>query len=484
MRLITRRSALAGLSAAALAPAVALTPAQQIVILGTTGLSAEALAYRANIAAAGSSISAVQLAAVNAFIVGCKADGVWTKLKDVGTFTGANLTAALVKIKGLHATSYVNSNFVSGDYTLTTGLKGNGTTKSLATGVVPSVDLTIHSTHLALYDRSLITGTIHAAGAGETTASFDIYHPYSDRKLYSDQYNNSTAEIGSAAQVDSTPVGFIVGTKTAATAHVLYKDGASVASGSTNAGSLPAVEVTVFARNAPGPAPTEFSTHYLSFFSVGDGLSAGDVTALTARVQTLQHALSRSPAYVAFEGDSIISGNGTTTSYATQAGTTLGQPPLFADLWAVASSTITGGAPSLAARAAAVDAAYSTALYRKNVLVVACGHNDRASGAATAFAAYKAYCQARRAVGYKVIAVTLLPSTVGGFNTPYRDTFNASVRGDTSFYDALCDLGADATMGPDAAASDTLLYGDGVHPTQAGHDALAAPFLASLTPFV
>src|SRR5687768_7004111 len=90
------------------------------------GGDSDVLAYAANIAAAGSTISPTHLAAVNTFVAGCKADNTWSKLKDVGTFTGTNLTAALVKLKSLSGTSYTNVGFADGDYTETTGLKGNG----------------------------------------------------------------------------------------------------------------------------------------------------------------------------------------------------------------------------------------------------------------------------------------------------------------------------------------------------------------------
>jgi lysophospholipase L1-like esterase len=130
--------------------------------------------------------------------------------------------------------------------------------------------------------------------------------------------------------------------------------------------------------------------------------------------------------------------------------------------------------------AANVDALYNSSR-RNNILFVNFGANDLNVGNAdptTIFAAFKAYGQARRAVGWKVVWSTVLPSTRagntggGGFNAQ-RATLNTSIRGDTSFYDALADFAADATMGPDAAASNATYYSDGTHVTLAGHQILA-----------
>ena len=105
----------------------------QKVMLGSTevwsGYDADAAAYFAAIVAAGSSISAANKAAVDAFVKGCKADGIWTAIKASCLLAGPDdLTGALVPLVG---TAPTNFNFVSGDYNRTTGLVGDGSTKYL-----------------------------------------------------------------------------------------------------------------------------------------------------------------------------------------------------------------------------------------------------------------------------------------------------------------------------------------------------------------
>lgn len=67
--------------------------------------------------------------AIQDFIVGAKADGIWDAIKSSAILAGARtLSGALVPLKG---TAPTNFNFVTGDYNRKTGLVGNGSTKYL-----------------------------------------------------------------------------------------------------------------------------------------------------------------------------------------------------------------------------------------------------------------------------------------------------------------------------------------------------------------
>jgi lysophospholipase L1-like esterase len=472
-----------------LACVIALTASAQVTtrsvaVRSGSSTDPDALAWKRNINAAGSTVSATTLAAVSTFVKGCKADNIWSKMLDVGVFAGADLTAALVKLKSLSGTSYTNSGpFVSGDYSETTGLKGNGSSKYLRTGVVPSTMLTLNSTHLAIYDRFVMTTAVGAGGIGAIGArnpSADVlrlYHPYSDRVYYSDAYNASTARVSSAVAAFG-PIGFVLASRNGAASNKVYVNAGQIATGTTAAGSLPTVEIYIGAYNNQGSF-AEPGSRPFSFASIGEGLSAGEVTSLNTRVHNLQRALNRALKHVVFEGDSRTNGNGAAIPYPTLVGTALGQPPLFVHNFSVSSATISGGstpANSLTSRAATVNATFSTLLYNADVFMALAGHNDLDQGdsAATAFAEYKAYYQALRTAApwVKLIAATEPPSTKAGINAK-RNAFNTLVRDDPSFYDALCDIGGDPVMGPDAAASDTNLYYDGTHLTQTGQNNIA-----------
>jgi hypothetical protein len=71
--------------------------------------------------------------AIDAFVVGCKADGIWTPIKAACFLAGpATLVGALTPLVGSAPTN-VSGLFVSGDYNQLTGLKGNGSAKYLDT---------------------------------------------------------------------------------------------------------------------------------------------------------------------------------------------------------------------------------------------------------------------------------------------------------------------------------------------------------------
>jgi len=92
--------------------------------------------YFKRIAAAGSSISEDNKAAITTFVVNAKEHGYWNNLLDIGPFAGNDLTAALVKLKAAPGITYAlaNRGFTPADYSVTGGLKG-ATNKSLVTGV-------------------------------------------------------------------------------------------------------------------------------------------------------------------------------------------------------------------------------------------------------------------------------------------------------------------------------------------------------------
>jgi hypothetical protein len=251
----------------------------------------DAADFFSRITVMGSSISASTQYAVNQFVVRCKADGIWSQLKDVGLFVGDDLTAALVKLKTLSGDyNYANVNFVSGDYSEATGLAGDGETKYLKTGFAANA-LTANSTHIAVYNRSSIAA-ISAMGAyDDANHDFNLHYPWSDGFAESAQYNNQATQGAVQSDIsNSKPFGFIVGSRTASDAHAIYRNGVQLASNTTSGGDLPSREVYILNNNGfPGQI-----THYtISFASYGDGLTATEVAKLSQRVNALQSALGR-----------------------------------------------------------------------------------------------------------------------------------------------------------------------------------------------
>jgi hypothetical protein len=99
-------------------------------------------------AAEGQTLEPEVCLAIEAFIVGCKADGIWPAIKASCILAGARtLSGALVPLVG---TAPTNFNFVSGDYNRKTGLVGNGSTKYLNSNRAGNADPQ-NNIHLSVY---------------------------------------------------------------------------------------------------------------------------------------------------------------------------------------------------------------------------------------------------------------------------------------------------------------------------------------------
>lgn len=148
------------------------------------GYDADALRYIRSVEAAdGQRLPLGVRVAVNEFVVGCKADGIWDALKACCILMGARtLAGALTPLTGAAPT---NVNFVSGDYNRRTGLKGNGSTKYINTNRLP-LDDGVSDHHMSIWitesvasanqaymgNSSLATGAtnlIYSAAAGSHT---------------------------------------------------------------------------------------------------------------------------------------------------------------------------------------------------------------------------------------------------------------------------------------------------------------------------
>jgi hypothetical protein len=254
-----------------------------------TPLDADVAAWASAVTANSGTYSAPTLAAVAAFVASAKASGYWTKLNRINLFCGDQLAAALVPLKvgGGNATD-TNVNFVGGDYTEATGLTGNGTTKYLRTGLIPSVSLVLNDTHMAVYNRESASAVSNQFGAG---GPMIFYAPHTGAQLISDQYNSTTGRVGPTAAI-GTPYGFLVASRNGAGEHVIYRNGAAVTSAATSGGALPAIECYVFASNNFG-GPAAINDGARGGYSIGSGLSAADVTAYNTHMETFQDALAR-----------------------------------------------------------------------------------------------------------------------------------------------------------------------------------------------
>lgn len=247
------------------------------------GVDVDAQAWAAAVVANSGTVSPSTLRAVSNFARSCKAAGIWTKLNRVNLFCGNQLAAALVPLKvGAGSATDTNTNFVAGDYSETTGLAGNGTSKRLATGVAENVfGLDVS---LGVYIRTVPSQALAVPIGSNSTALTRTTSPYIGARLG----HASLETVISGAVVP----GFYVGSRLSSTNLAIYKNGAFGTSKSDpTANGTGSGTINVFCRGSG--LNDRFENGTLAGYSIGTGLSAAEVSAYNTIMETFQDALGR-----------------------------------------------------------------------------------------------------------------------------------------------------------------------------------------------
>jgi hypothetical protein len=231
----------------------------------------DAAAYFARIVAAGSTISEPNKVAVNAFVVGCKADGIWTAIKASCLLAGPDdLTGALVPLVGPVPTNF---NFLEGDYNRVTGLKGDASTKYLDANRNNNVDPQ-NSFHQVVWKTQLETG-VHAfiGAATNINGSSNIGSTF------------IRSRMGAAGPTGNNVLGFIGSSRSSSTGFNYRRGGTTLTQ--LAASDPPRNSAThVFGRSEASELRTDAR---LSFYSIGESL---DLALLDARLATYMAALT------------------------------------------------------------------------------------------------------------------------------------------------------------------------------------------------
>jgi hypothetical protein len=250
---------------------------------GLGGYDADALTYITAVETAdGQSLEVATKDAINAFVVGCKLDGIWNAIKASCIMAGARtLAGALVPLVG---TAPTNFNFVSGDYNRKTGLVGNGSTKYLNSNRYLTSDPQ-DSQHLAVYHNSTAVGISVAAGTASLTTSLTstqiimVPGPFSVSRSI-----NGTNHGGSAIGVG------IYGVSRGSSASYTWRASGGAVGGTVNQTSTPSYfqAMYIFARCEANGTVSNFTSSRLAFYSIGENL---DLAQLDARVSALITAI-------------------------------------------------------------------------------------------------------------------------------------------------------------------------------------------------
>jgi hypothetical protein len=214
--------------------------------------------------------------AIDNFVLGCKADGIWDAIKASCILAGARtLTGALVPLAG---TAPTNFNFVSGDYNRKTGLVGDGSTKYLDSNRNNNADPQ-NSNHNAVY-----ISTAHTGGIGQYLGSGNALAGRNNLGQ-----NPSVPEL--FARSRSATVVILVGTGIGFSGHARSSNASFILRGNGTNSTVVAISATpenetvdVFRR-----ASGNYSNGRLAFYSIGESL---DLALLDARVTDLINAFA------------------------------------------------------------------------------------------------------------------------------------------------------------------------------------------------
>jgi len=252
------------------------------------GLDADASAYIDAVALVedGYTEPGVQRA-VNNFIIGCKADGIWAAIKASCILAGARtLSGALVPLVGAAPT---NNNFVSGDYNRETGLVGDGSTKYLNSNRSQTADPQ-NNHHLATHVTTTGTGTLIGVRAEASGSIGDCVITMAAASGWPFR-SRISAFVGPAQGTRSTvnATGFVALSRSSSASFISRLSSANETINSTSATPLTG-NIGVFARIRADTSTVDgYSNARLAFYSIGESL---DLALLDARVTDLINAFA------------------------------------------------------------------------------------------------------------------------------------------------------------------------------------------------
>lgn len=250
--------------------------------VGGAAFDPDAATYLAAVEAAdGEALEEGVKTAINDFVVGCKADGIWSAIEASCILAGARtLPGALVPLSGAAPTSF---NFVSGDYDRKAGLKGDGATKYVNTNR-NSNQQPQESRHHAVYVSDVGTTTTNRTHLGTGYVNNDL--DFNDISSLDDGRFISRIGLGTSNTINS-PSGNTVGLMGASRSSTSSMTQRVADADYPESRSSASPRDTVFyAFNRNGASL--FSDARISFYSIGENIN---LSSLEARIDTLMTAI-------------------------------------------------------------------------------------------------------------------------------------------------------------------------------------------------
>jgi hypothetical protein len=225
--------------------------------------------------------------AIDAFVIGCKADSIWAAIQSSCILMGArSLLGALVPLKGSAPTN--NGPFVSGDYNRKTGLIGNESTKYLDSNRNSNAQDDIHK---AVYVGELggaagsssqlaVIGVTVSGNTGQTSI---LGRRNDDLLIF--RFRRSGASTTAAGMVP----GFIGASRNnSANIQAISPPLSSASTLFGTSETPPNANTFVFAEHLSGTGAQNHTGHRLAFYSIGTSIN---LDLFRTRVNTLYAAI-------------------------------------------------------------------------------------------------------------------------------------------------------------------------------------------------
>jgi hypothetical protein len=224
--------------------------------------------------------------AIDNFFVALKVDSTYDEINEMYLYIGGD--ASTHAISGVTATSTLT--YTGSPTHAAAGMNLNGTTQY---GVLPSTAnnyTTTNDSHMAMFvdctNDKIAMGSRTANGAETWLRSAAGLEWTAHRATATVGYATYAASSAQFSQV-------IIGSNTGASAVKLYIDGTEVADGGTNSGVIDSTYQPYIGSVNIAGSPNSYTAGDVKFSSIGNGLTAAQVTTLTNAVKTLNTTLGR-----------------------------------------------------------------------------------------------------------------------------------------------------------------------------------------------
>ena len=247
----------------------------------------------------GASPSSGSVSALNAFVGGLYTNNLMSSMITINCFVPDNLIACQTPIINLNGVGglnpWTNTNFVGGDLTIN-GLVGDGSSKYLNTGIIPSnVYKSINTCGIStyVYTNAAVTGwECGTFASNQTTYWFGLSTGYTGNGINSDLFE------GGYGVTSPVTGGFYSTSRIANTdQRIFFANSANAfsqlgATGTSPSNAVPIGNtVVVFAIRAQSGTVFQYSNHRMSFLAFHYGLTGGQTQTFFNLVQNLRKSI-------------------------------------------------------------------------------------------------------------------------------------------------------------------------------------------------